>query len=303
MPPNPQTIALTGASGMIGTAVVGLLTAEGHRVLPLVRRGSSDDRLGPRWDPTGEGICDPDEMKDVRTVVHLAGENIAAGRWSTQQKERIRSSRVDATRNLVRSLARLPEPPGTLVCASAIGWYGDRGDEQLDESSHPGTGFLADVVRDWEQATEEAVTSGLRVVHVRIGVVLSTQGGALKKMLTPFRLGLGGIVGSGRQYWSWIGLLDVARVLREAVVNESLSGPVNAVSPGTVTNREFTKVLGRALKRPTIFPLPAFMAKLMLGEMAKELLLSSTRVVPRRLLEIGFEFGFTDLESCLRHEL
>ena len=298
-----QTVAITGASGMVGAALTTLLTNHGHRVIPLIRRADAFGRSGIQWNPAGEGIFQPDEFRGIRTLVHLAGENIAAKRWTSEQKQSIRSSRVDATVNLVRSLVRLPEPPTTLVCASAIGWYGDRGEEPLDESSEPGTGFLAEVCHDWEQAAEDAQSAGVRVVHVRIGVVLSTAGGALKKMLTPFRLGLGGVVGRGRQYWSWIGLADVASVLEEAIFNEALSGPVNAVSPGAVTNREFTKVLGKVLRRPTVFPLPAFVAKLMLGEMAEELLLSSTRVIPRRLLEVGFEFSFPDLEYCLRDEL
>ena len=300
---NSRTIAITGASGMVGSNLSSSLSKQGHQVIPLRRGKSQPKGSDVFWDPDGLGICDPQRLAGVDTIVHLAGENIAAGRWTTAQKQRIRSSRVDATRNLVRSLKQMEQPPTTFVCASAIGIYGDRGDEQLTERSDPGSGFLVDVCRDWEGAAAEAETAGMRVVQVRIGVVLSAQGGALAKMLTPFKLGMGGIVGSGKQYWSWIGLGDVVGVLEEAVTNESLRGPINAVSPNSMTNREFTKVLGKVLRRPTSFPLPGFMAKLILGEMAKELLLSSARVVPDALMKSGFQFQHADLETCLRHEL
>ena len=303
MEQNSLTIGITGASGMVGSNLSSALNEQGHRVLPLRRGKSQSAGSEIFWDPDGVGICDPQRLAGVDAIVHLAGENIAAGRWTTAQKERIRSSRVDATQNLVRSLAQMEQPPATFVCASAIGIYGDRGDEELTEASDPGSGFLADVCRGWEAAAAEAEAAGMRVVQVRIGVVLSTQGGALTKMLTPFRLGLGGIVGAGTQYWSWVGLQDLVGVLQEAVTNDSLRGPINAVSPQPVTNREFTKILGKVLKRPTIFPLPGFVAKLLLGEMAEELLLSSAKVVPESLKKIGFKFRHADLETCLRHEL
>ncbi|MCH2202163.1 MAG: TIGR01777 family oxidoreductase [Fuerstiella sp.] len=298
-----HVLAITGASGMIGSSLSADLSDQGHTVIPLLRGTSQSDGSGVFWDPNEQGICDPQTLGGVDTIVHLAGENIAAGRWTAAQKQRIRVSRVQATRNLVRSLTQMDRPPATFICASAIGIYGDRGNEQLTESSDPGSGFLADVCRDWEDAAADAESAGMRVVCVRIGVVLSTQGGALSKMLTPFRFGLGGIVGNGTQYWSWIGLQDVVAVLQEAITNESLRGAVNAVSPNAVNNRQFTKVLGNVLNRPTIFPLPGFVAKLVLGEMAQDLLLSSARVVPEVLTQIGFRFRHADLESCLKHEL
>ncbi len=298
-----SSIAVTGASGMVGTALTERLESAGRQVIRLKRGTRQTDGPDVVWDPLEQGICDPQRIAGTQAIVHLAGDNIAAGRWTAAKKKRIYSSRVDATRNLVRSLKDLESRPSTLVCASAIGIYGDRGAEELTEGSAPGTGFLADVCRDWEAAACEAESLGMRVVRVRIGVVLSTLGGALTKMLTPFRLCAGGNVGDGKQYWSWIGLPDLVGVLEEAVGNDSLSGPVNAVSPQAVTNREFTKVLGGVLRRPTVIPMPAFMARLALGEMADELLLSSARVVPQVLNNAGFEFQFSDLESCLRHEL
>jgi uncharacterized protein len=298
-----RTIAITGASGMVGTQLSSTLTTRGDRVIPLKRGAIQPEGTDLYWDPDGDGICQPQAAAGIDTVVHLAGENIASGRWSVAQKGRIRSSRISATKNLVRSLGNMDQPPSTLVCASAIGIYGNRGSEKLTESSPRGTGFLADVCADWEAAAAEAEQFGIRVVQVRIGVVLSPLGGALAKMLTPFRLGAGGIVGDGKQYWSWIGLHDLVRVLVEAVDNEALCGPVNAVSPHSMTNRDFTKSLGAVLHRPTIFPLPGFVAKILLGEMAEELLLSSARVMPDVLSQHGFQFEHGDLENCLRHEL
>jgi hypothetical protein len=279
------------------------LSGQGNQVIPLRRGTSQSDGTDVFWEPSGRGIIDPKALGDIDTIVHLAGENIATARWTDAQKQKIRVSRVDATRNLVRSLRNCEKPPSTFVCASAIGFYGDRGSEEMTESSAPGSGFLPEVCQDWEAAAAEAEELGIRVVRVRIGVVLSTQGGALAKMLTPFKLCAGGIVGSGKQYWSWIGLSDLVDVLEEAITNKDLRGVINAVSPNTVTNREFTKVLGKVLRRPTLFPLPAFVAKIMLGEMADDLLLGSTRVVPEVLNRSGFEFQYADLEACLRHEL
>lgn len=298
-----SSVAITGASGMVGSALSSRLTADGISVIPLRRGTQQSDSSDVFWDPASQGICDPQRLAGTDALVHLAGENIAAGRWTAAQKKRITDSRVAATKNLVRSLSNLDQRPSTLVCASAIGIYGDRGTEELTEESAAGTGFLADVCRDWETAASEAEALGMRVVCVRIGVVLSKEGGALTKMLTPFRLGAGGNVGDGKQYWSWVSLPDVVSILREAIHNESLRGPVNAVSPAPMTNRDFTKVLGKVLRRPTIFPLPAFMARIMLGEMADELLLSSARVIPHVLNESGFEFQHPDLESCLRDAL
>ena len=235
--------------------------------------------------------------------MHLAGESIAAGRWNSKLKAKIRNSRIEGTRNLVKSIAAVEKRPRVLVCASAIGFYGDRGASELDESSAAGDGFLADVCRDWEVEANAATELGVRVVNVRIGVVLSPGGGALAKMLLPFKLGVGGVIGSGKQYWSWIGLNDLVRVIEFCINNESVVGPVNAVSPNPLTNKEFTKIVGSVLHRPTIFPLPAFMAKLVLGEMADALLLSSSRVMPKKLQKAGFTFAQPELAECLQYEL
>jgi uncharacterized protein (TIGR01777 family) len=300
---NGSRIAITGATGLVGSALAAALSGRGNQVIPLRRGTRQSDSTDVFWEPSGQGIIDPKALDDIDTIVHLAGENIATARWTDVQKQKIRVSRVDATRNLVRSFANCEKRPSTFVCASAIGFYGDRGSEEMTESSAPGSGFLPEVCRDWEAAAAEAEELGIRVVRVRIGVVLSPDGGALSKMLTPFKLCAGGIVGNGKQYWSWIGLSDLVRILEEAIANTALRGAVNAVSPNSVTNREFTTVLGKVLRRPTLFPLPAFAAKIMLGEMADDLLLGSTRVVPEVLNRSGFEFQHADLEACLRHEL
>ncbi|MFO0977822.1 MAG: TIGR01777 family oxidoreductase [Planctomycetaceae bacterium] len=298
----PNVIAVSGASGLVGSSLVTALKASGHQVRPMVRKSGSNGSEEILWD-LQRGIANPERLKGVDTVIHLAGENIASGRWNTAIKERIRNSRVQGTRSLVNSLKAAESRPSTLVCASAVGFYGHRGDEVLTEASPAGTGFLADVCREWEAEAMKAEELGIRVVCVRIGVVLSRQGGALAKMLLPFKLGAGGIVGNGRQYWSWIGLTDLVRVLQFCAETPSVRGPVNAVSPEAATNYQFTKALGSVLHRPTIFPLPAFMAKLVLGEMADELLLASIRVQPAALQKAGFKFEAGDLKQCLEMEL
>ena len=297
-----QTVAISGASGMVGAALAAVLSDSGHRTLSIARKVSDSDKHNILWDPAS-GLKNPSQLTGVDTIVHLAGENIAAGRWTTALKDRIRRSRVEGTRSLVKSIATLSQRPKTLVCASAVGYYGDRGDTVLDENAAAGTGFLAEVCCDWEHEAQAAVELGLRVVSVRIGVVLSPKGGALAKMLLPFKLGLGGIVGSGKQYWSWIGLHDLVRIIAFCVENEAVHGAVNAVSPNPMTNYDFTKGVGKALHRPTIFPMPAFVAKTVLGEMADELLLSSLRVVPKKLQETGFRYDYPELVGCLEHEL
>lgn len=296
-----QKIAISGASGLVGTDLTSLLASKGHTVVPMTRRKSSGTNTIV-WDPS-VGVADPSQLEGLDTIIHLAGENIAGGRWNAAIKERIRSSRVDGTRSLVKSLGTVSNRPKTLICASAIGFYGHRGDEVLNESSPAGSGYLADVCQAWEAEALAAQSLGMRVVCVRIGVVLSPKGGALAKMLLPFKLGLGGIVGNGKQYWSWIGLNDLVRAIAFCAENPSVSGPVNAVSPEPLTNYAFTKGVGKALGRPTIFPLPAFMARLVLGEMADELLLSSIRVVPAQLQRYGFQFEQPELVGCLQHEL
>lgn len=294
-------ILVTGSTGLVGSAVVPFLTTGGHQVLRLVRgTAQGDDQIG--WNPmTGE--TDVAKLEGLDAVVHLAGENIATGRWNAAKKARIRDSRVHGTRLLSETLAKLSVKPKVLVCASAIGYYGDRGNDEMTEVSPPGKSFLCEVCRDWEAAAELARQAGIRVVNLRIGVVLTPRGGALEKMLLPFKLCAGGVVGSGQQYWSWIALDDVVGAIHHALNCESLSGPVNCVSPQTVTNRVFTKTLGSVLNRPTIVPMPAFAAKLALGEMGDELLLASTRVVPQRLKESGYEFRLPNLDAALRHLL
>lgn len=302
-----QTIALTGATGLVGSSLVPFLTTGGHRVISLARKSTARKPSGKppigqsgEWDPNTGAIMETDPLD---AVVHLAGENIAGGRWNVRRKQAIRDSRVGPTRRLSEQLARLPRRPRVLVCASAIGFYGDRGDEILTEQSAVGSGFLPEVCREWEEATRPASDAGIRVVNLRFGVILTPKGGALANMLTPFNFGVGGVIGSGQQYWSWIGLDDVLGAILHAVFTDPLSGPVNVTAPTPATNREFTKTLGQVLRRPTIFPLPAFMARTMLGEMADALLLASARVMPERLLETGYAFRFRVLEEALRHVL
>ena len=291
-------ILVSGSHGLVGAALVARLRTAGHDVARLVRQRPSEDESSVCWDPQ-RGTIDGSALDRFDAVVHLAGENIAARRWTSTQKSRIRDSRVIGTRLLAESLATQDQPPRVLICASAIGYYGDRSDEELDEQSSSGDGFLAEVCREWEAACEPAVTAGIRVVPIRWGMILSASGGALQKMLLPFRLCLGGIVGSGRQYWSWITLGDVLGIIEHVMTNEQFAGPVNGTSPNPVTNREFTKSLGRALHRPTLFPMPAFAARLILGGMADELLLGSARVLPKRLLETGYKFRHPDLNAAL----
>jgi uncharacterized protein len=298
-------VLVTGSTGFVGSALVPFLTTGGHTVTRLLRPGSAQATLhGPvlEWNPA-KGELAAAAMEGMEAVIHLAGENIAAGRWTAERRARIRDSRVGGTRLLAETLARMAKPPNTLVCASAVGYYGNRGQERLTEQSAPGVGFLAEVCKAWEAAAQPAAARGIRVVHLRLGIVLSPAGGALARMLLPFRFGVGGVIGDGRQYMSWISLDDLVAVIHHAAVNDALRGAVNAVSPAPVTNREFTKTLGRVLGRPTIFPLPAFAARLALGEMADELLLSSTRVEPQKLMAGGFHFHHSDLEGALRHLL
>lgn len=293
-------IAVTGSNGLVGSALVPFLATGGHQVTRVVRSAQGENDV--LWNPDA-GQLDADALEGHNAVVHLAGENIVARRWSTEQKACIRDSRVKGTKLLCETLARLRQPPRVLVSASAIGFYGSRGEETLDEASARGSGFLPDVCSEWEAATDAAAMAGIRVVHLRLGIILSPKGGALAKMLTPFRLGVGGRIGSGRQWMSWIALDDVLGSISHALASDSVRGPVNAVAPNPVTNRELTKVLGRVLWRPTILPMPGFMARLAFGEMADELLLASTRVVPRALHASHYQFRHGDLEGALRHLL
>ena len=299
-------VIVTGSNGLVGRALVGQLLAEGNEVTTLVRGGSrtsGQEGVTPaRWNPADAGI-DAAALEGHDAAVHLAGESIAEGRWDDEKKRRIRESRVQGTRLLAETLAKLERKPAVLVSASATGFYGNRGEETLTEESASGDDFLSEVCREWEKATLPASQAGVRVVHLRFGIILSRKGGALAKMLTPFKLGAGGRIGSGRQFWSWIDLDDAVGVIRHAITDESLRGPVNAVAPGAVTNEEFTRTLGGVLGRPTIFPVPAFAARLAFGEMADALLLGGQRVEPRRLKESGYKFAHPELESSLRHAL
>lgn len=296
-------VAITGASGLVGAATVAALGDDGHRVTRLVRGAPGPGEA--RWSPeTGalEGLdLPPGERVDA--VVHLAGESIAEGPWSDARMARIRDSRVEGTRLLCEALARLPRPPRVLVSASAIGYYGDRGDQVLVEESPAGQGFLPDVCRGWEDATAPMRLAGARVVRLRIGIVLSRHGGALKAMLTPFRLGLGGRLGSGAQWMSWVALDDLVSAIRHSLVTD-LSGPANATAPNPVTNAELTRTLAAVLRRPAVVPVPAVALRLALGRrMADETLLCSARVLPRRLTAHGFTFRHPTLEQALRAEL
>ena len=291
-------VAITGAGGFVGSKLTSLLMSGGNTVIRLTRKTVAGEGEA-RWS-TSEGLLDPQRIEGIDAVVHLAGENIAAGRWTKARKRLIRDSRVDGTRQLATSLARLDSPPSTLLCASAIGFYGHREEELLSEKSGAGSGFLADVCQEWEKAARPAADSGIRVANVRFGVILSPRGGALAKMLPPFRLGAGGLLGSGRQYMSWVSLDDAVRALLHILRTDDLRGPINVTAPSPATNREFTKTLGRVLRRPTIAPMPAFAARLLFGEMADEMLLASTRVQPVALVASGFEFRHRELEEALR---
>jgi uncharacterized protein (TIGR01777 family) len=292
-------VLLTGSSGLIGQALLPSLTAGGHEAVCLTRSPATGAHI--LWNPDA-GTIEPEDLEDFDAVVHLAGEPIV-GRWAPEKKARILESRAKGTRLLCESLAHLRSRPVVLVSASAIGYYGDRGDQVVNEETSAGSLFLSEVVTAWEAATEPAARSGIRVVNLRMGFVLSQAGGGLATMLLPFKLGVGGRVGSGRQYLSWIAIEDVVGAISHAILSDSLHGPVNAVAPHPVTNREFTKTLGRVLWRPTVFPLPAFAARLVFGEMADNLLLASTRVEPARLLATGYQFRFPQLEAALRHVL
>ncbi len=289
-------ILVSGGTGLIGTDLVRALEKDKHAVTLLAR---TENVQAPRilWDPES-GKVSPPLLEGFDAVVHLAGESIANHRWTPRVKERILESRTRGTGLLSQILGGLSRPPKVLVSASAIGFYGDRGEEILTEDSSVGTGFLPEVCQAWESSCSPAVARGIRVANLRFGVVLSPQGGALKKMLLPFKLGLGGKIGSGRQWWSWVSLADGVGAVRHVLSTDSLSGPINVTAPTPVTNDVFTKELGRALHRPTLFPLPAFAAKLVLGEMAEALLLASARVEPKKLLASGYVFQTPTLKAA-----
>jgi len=294
---SPMKILITGASGLLGSSLSAFLSTGGHTVLQLVRRPSTDP-LQICWDARQQ--IDSAALEGLDAVIHLAGESLATGRWSPAKKERILQSRVQGTRLLVQSLKALQQPPKVLICASATGYYGSRGEHILDETSAAGSGFLAEVCQAWEAEADKLQGSGIRLVKARFGVVLSAKGGALPLMLPPFQLGLGGKLGSGQQYLSWIASEDLIRGLYHCLYHAELSGPVNFTAPQPLKNIEFTRLLAQALKRPAVFAVPSLALKLALGEMADEMLLSSTRALPTKLLETGFTFLYPELPGALQ---
>lgn len=300
-PDLPPLAVVTGSSGLVGSALCTALAGDGVAVRRLVRR-EPEDSTEMRWDPLAERL-DPAALRQATAVIHLAGENIGMRRFSRAQKQRIIESRVRSTAQLARALAEGQHTVETLLSASATGFYGDRGDELLDEDRPAGDGFLADVCRQWEQAAGPARRAGIRVVHLRLGIVVSPLGGALARMLVPFGLGLGGVLGSGQQVMSWVDLEDAVEAFVFALGHPTLSGPLNVAAPHPVTNQEWTATLGRVLHRPTALRLPAALARLLFGEMADELLLSGARVVSRKLQTAGFVFRYPELEGSFRHAL
>jgi uncharacterized protein (TIGR01777 family) len=288
---------MTGASGFVGSAAARDLESTGAQILRLVRRAPAAGEI--RWDPA-RGEIDAAALEGVDAVVHLAGESIAGARWTPARKASIRSSRIDGTALVARTLAALTRPPRVLVCASAAGWYGDRGDALLPEDAAAGTGFFPQVCEQWEAAAEPARARGIRVVSLRFGLVLDASGGALARMLPIFRLGLGAPLGDGKQYWSWIGLDDVVQIIRFAIGRNELEGPVNTVAPRAPTNDEFTRALCRAVGRWKLPGIPRFVLRLLFGEMADEALLASARLDPTRLRAAGYVYRDPDLDALLQ---
>jgi len=295
-------ILVSGSHGLVGSALIKSLTGEGHEIIRLVRRERAFGSPEVEWHPN-QGHIDAQHLEGLDAVIHLAGENIASGRWTGEKKRAIRDSRVKGTLLLSQTLAQLSRPPSIFISASAIGYYGNRGDELLTEESGPGNDFLASVCVEWEQATRSAVEKGIRTVNARFGIILDAKEGALAKMLTPFRMGIGGRIGDGRQWMSWIAIDDVVAALIFLLADPAVRGPVNFVSPYPVTNSEFTETLGRVLSRPAFFPVPAFGVRLAFGEMADALLLSSQKVEPSVLEDKGFPFYWPTLEPALKHLL
>lgn len=296
-------ILISGASGLIGTNLIPTLKAKGHEVYKLVRK--TPKAVGEtQWD-AAQGIAESElpKIENFDAMIHLAGDNVGEGSWTEEKKRRIRESRTIGTRVLVESLAKLQNPPKIFIGASAVGFYGNRGDEILTEESAKGEGFFPEVCAEWEAESQKAANFGARVVMPRIGIVLAKDGGALAKMLTPFKFGVGGVIGSGRQWMSWIELDDLIRLFHFALENENVDGVLNATAPNPVTNEEFTKTLGKVLNRPTIFPIPEFAIKLLFGEMGETLLLTGARVLPEKTQAAGFDFKFQNLEEAMKHAL
>lgn len=289
-------VLVSGSSGLVGSALLPALRAAGRDVKRLVRgAATAPDQLS--WNPAEP--LPPESVSGFDAIVHLAGESIV-GRWTEEKKRRIMDSRVPATRHLAAALTKAQQRPRVFVCASAIGYYGDRGDEVLREDSPSGEGFGAELCRQWEAAAQPAADAGIRAVQIRIGIVLSTDGGALRKMLPPFRMGVGGKMGNGRQWMSWVDLRDVVGAIQHLLTADSVHGPMNMVSPNPVRNAEFTRTLASVLHRPAVFPMPAFAARLAFGQMADELLLASQRVQPAKLLASGYVFQWPDLRPALQ---
>ncbi len=292
-------VLITGASGLIGQALQKSFTEKGYEMLLASRKEPKDDQH-IQWS-IEDGFTNPEKLEGIDVVVHLAGENVSGLRWTDEKKKAILDSRVLGTRNVVDAISKLKNRPKTFIASSAIGFYGDRGDEEVTESSAAGDTFLSDVSKQWEAESRRAEDAGIRTVLLRTGIVLSKDGGALASMLTPFKLGVGGVVGSGKQWMSWISLDDEIAIINYAIENENVRGAVNAVSPNPVTNHDFTKTLGEVLYRPTFLPLPAFAIGMIFGEMGEALLLASTKVLPKRLKDAGFEFKYTDLKAAIEH--
>jgi uncharacterized protein (TIGR01777 family) len=282
-------ILITGSSGLVGSALIAFLRDKEHEICCLIRDKSKVDQTHFYWDPQN-GILDVASLENFNALIHLAGENISSRRWSDRQKQKISQSRLQSTQLLVDRIKETSNPPQVFISASAIGYYGDRGKEILTENSSQGKGFLADLVRDWENAVLTINNANIRTVQLRFGIILSSSGGALAKTLLPFRLGMGAILGDGSQYMSWITIKDVVNIIDFSIHNDSLSGPLNIVSPEPVTNYQYSKALGKALSRPVFFKAPSLILKLVLGEMADALLLSSSRVIPEKLLGYGYKF-------------
>ncbi len=294
-----MNILITGASGLIGRELSRTLAEHGHNIFALRRKSW---QIPPYWD-IERGIIELGSCGPPDAVINLAGENIAAGRWTAERKQRMLRSRIASTRLLTEFFAQAEQKPKVLISASAVGIYGNRGEEELTEHSHNGQGFLAELGQAWEAATEPAAAAGIRVVNARFGIVLSPQGGALATMLPPFRMGLGGCLGSGRQWLSWISIHELPGIIAHLLQHEELSGPVNLTAPQPVCNRDFTEVLAHVLRRPAFLPAPGFLLKLLFGEMAEDLLLASAKVRPGRLLDSGYVFKFPELDAALRHLL
>lgn len=292
-------VLITGASGLVGTALQKSFAEKGYDML-LASRSEPKSENEIQWDAE-KGFAEPEKLEGIDAVVHLAGESVNGLRWTDEKKKAIRDSRVLGTRNVVEAISKIKSKPKVFVSSSAIGFYGERGDEELTESSNVGSGFLADVSREWEAESRRAEDAGIRTVLLRTGIVLSKDGGALGTMLLPFKLGVGGVIGSGKQWMSWISLDDHIAAINFVLENENIRGAVNSVSPRPVTNEEFTKTMGDVLYRPTFIPLPEFAVSMLLGEMGDALLLASTRVMPKRLEDTGFEFKYPELKSALEH--